>query len=366
MGITSSSLHWDGAGGRRGDSGHEYTAVWRVITDDANEQAKTVLDWFQAHLVAYGDIYNYAADGPDPLSFAQDFNAERDKGGAFVWNVIVDFRPLQPGDDEDEDENPTNNPLEKAPEFIYRTVQYTKPTEWAEYRGGFVNTGTGGRPFIELFLPADKKTVPVNSASDPINPGLEQDDHRGVLIFRRNLRTIDIDNIQIQPNLVNKDQVDIDYRGVKKSCAPLTLKARDFFVSHQMRGDDGTAYRETELHMDWDPNTWVDSVPDLGLNSRKWDGDPDGKGDYVSASDREEGDPASARITDLYDYPIAEMVMLDGNGQPMKGDTSIKNPIYIEYLKYVGPPGVTDGDPIDFVPSNYLDPYFNRGNNVDL
>jgi len=332
MTITSTTLQWNGASGTWSlGSGHQYTAHWRVITDDPYEQAATIINYFAAAVVPLGAFYQYASDPTDLKAIAKDIRATRDLGSTTVWNVIVEYGPEDEDEGEDEDGNPTEDPLKFRPDISWQTVQYTRPVERSTYLFGF-------RGKTAERVPEGSFVIPMNSSMIPFNPGLEMDDARGVLRVQRNLATIAADEITDLMNVVNQSPFQINKWGFSKSFLSRTAKVRD--VSIAFRTLNGIDYWDVAVFADYRSGTWVEGVIDRGVNGRALAGDMTGHGGTISGSgqggpgDVPPGTPKTRRFTDLYEEPLPDPVLLDGDGHALDLELSPLSPVVLDYLHY--------------------------------
>jgi len=324
--ITDSQLHWNGSTGTHSrDIGPEYTAVWRLTTDDAQEQSQTVLLWFRANEVDLGDPYLYAGDTAGSVALAKRIRARRYKKSAFIWEVQVDYAPPDEDDGVDIEGVVEPDPLKWRPQLYYNTVQYQRPVERSQYLGGYNGTAA-------TLLPIGHKCIPMNSAMVPFEPGLEMDDSRCTIRVVRNFATFDADVAEDFTDTVNVSGIAFLYLGFNMFAARRTAKIREWGAAIRIVND--IEFWEAEMVMDIDRSGWWEEVADRGFHARAIAGDPDGRGGSISGADIIPGIPKVRRLVDFDETPISTPLLLDGDGQPLDTATAPVTPVYGEWLHY--------------------------------
>lgn len=319
----SHQLHFNGASGQVSEDGPEYDAVYRVITDDADDQAQKVIEWFTNNVVSLGDQYDYANDS-DPFAVAKTITPERDKKSTAIWLVTVHYAPIVPPDSNFEVVIDIL-PLE-CQDVTVQTVQYSRPTERAKYRGGFV--GTAATRIADGDL-----TIPVNSAFVPFNPGLEQDDANMLVRVVRKSPTVDGNELKGIMNALNSEPFTLFHCGMIYTVLSWEARIRDVGPVSYKR-EDGIQFWEVPISFEIQEGGWFDEVADRGVLARATIGDDDGRGGSVSQSDIIPGVPKLRHLVDLDETPLSDPILFNGDGGPLDISSGV-NPVWIRYQKYV-------------------------------
>jgi hypothetical protein len=318
----SNAKHWNGATGGYSDYKPEYTAVWRLVTNDANDQSQKAIAYVESAIAALGTPYEYANDSYSQ-AFLKRIDVNRELGTTDVW--IASLHYGVPDDDEsnlDNNGNPTDNPLDFRPEMHLSTVQYSRPMDRAYYLGGYTGKSHDS-------MPKDKLTPVVNSAFVPFDPPAEADHSRRVIQITRNLAWLDAD--VIKNNLINNAACRFSWRNLSQSAGKYQAKTRDLSVS--MRTTNGIDHLEVSVYVDIYEDRdedWTFRIPDRGFDARAWEGDPDGKGGtYDPNEQRPGGNPYTRRLVDQDGTPYSIPPLFDGDGQPAIPFTSAGGDVFI-------------------------------------
>jgi hypothetical protein len=319
MAFYEHQLHWHGATGSLADYKPEYTAVYRLLSNDGNDQAQLAHDYVLANIAGLGDSYAYGNDA-NSLALLSKITPTRDLGSIGVWNVSLHYA-VPSDDDKKKDENgdPSDNPLDWRAEINVSTAQYTKPVEGAEYLKGFKGVAA------QKWKPGTVGPV-MNSAFVRFDPPPEADHSRKVIRITKNLANFDVDSLDM--NVINSRKVKYNYRGLRQTIPKYQGKVRDFSVS--MRSHNGADYLELEVYIDVNPETWILKIYDRGTDPRAMPGDPNGRGGVISVNDLVTGDPRQRRGQDFDQMPIMDPQFLDGDGQFLK----IEGPFQAVVLHY--------------------------------
>lgn len=328
MAVISHALHGDGVSSTfRRKEGPEYTAHYRVITDDADDEADVIRDYVLANIATFGDTYSYA-NGSDTAAKLQSITPTRAADTWYVWTVALQYSPdaSNPEENKDEDGNETDDPLEFRRTIALDRVEITKPVERATYLGGYLaetDVLLGG---------VGAQIIPMNSALVPFVPGLERPASLLQFTVTWNVALV----APRQLDAVNLSTLNVAfYNGFSwANVQPRTCKLNVHRVT--WKSLNGVDYWEESLGFLWDRDTWVQEVCDRGIAARAREGDPDGRGGYISGGDthwEREGVPRVRRIVDADDTPITEPVLLDGKGQPLTPDANgALVPVYGKWL----------------------------------
>jgi hypothetical protein len=324
----SLALHWTGATGSvtREPLREEYTAVWRLRTDNPQEQARSILIWFAANVAPLGSDYQYA-DDPAATARLEKLDANRAPGSVDTWLVVG--RYVTPEDEEGEDKNgnPTSDPLEFRPHIEVADAQYTKPAHRSQYAGGYHGTAHN------FLLPLFDWNAPVNSALQPFNPAAEMDDSRQIVTIRRNWTVCPADDAEQWMNSVNQLEITIQAFGFLKRIPPHCGRIRGFRGS--LARQNSQDFWQLSLSVDCRRDSWVEPILDQGIHARAFDGDPDGNGGSYSPGTRPPGVPQVRRLLGRNQAPIVDPVLLDGDGQPLDPEGTGKlDPVFGQWLHY--------------------------------
>jgi len=325
MPTRTSALHWNGATGARTEDGPEFTAVWAIDTDDAQDQADGIIEYFRANVADLGDSYAYAGD-TNAEALAKRIRARRDLRTTGRWLVTVSYAPLEDEDGKDSDGNATDNPLDFRPVIRSNTVQYQRPVDVSKFLGGYHGDAAA-------MFPIGDYATPCNSAGVPFNPRPMRDDSRTVVNITRNLAVYDSDDAEAWTNTVNLNDFQIMKFGFVGSFGKRTTRIRAF--SGDLRRQNGVDFWEASCVLDRDPRRWFERILDQGVHARALDGDPDGRGGQFSPNrPRAAGVPQLRRLVDDDEMPISDPVLFDGDGQPLPLDVWPIEPVFGNWLHY--------------------------------
>ena len=323
------ALHWNGSTGSltRDPRGQEYTAVWRVQVDDPLDQSKTVLEWCEASgPVKRGDNYAYANDTAAAATQADRISANRVTNTNDWWEIVAQY--VTPDDQTNEDENgdPTDDPLQWRPDIRTQTVQYQRPVDTSKFLGGY-------HGWAAAMFPAGQFATPCNSAGVPFNPRPMMDDSRTTLLITRNLAVYDADEADDVVNGVNLNTFEIDKFGFRGIYPARVAKVRGWNAS--LRRANGVDFWQAQLAIGIDRRRHIDQILDQGLNARAAHGDPNGRGGFFSPSDPwPPGMPRLRRLLDKNMQPISEPVLFDGDGQALDLTIAPVVPVFGTWLHY--------------------------------
>jgi len=325
MTFQSHELHWTGATGSDSGGNVEYTAVYRLITDDPLDQAQAAIAYVKANIADMGDGYDYGNDA-DTSAILDRITPTREMGASLPWTATLHYATPS-GDDGggeggggiDPDGNPTDNPLDFRDEVSIDSVQYTVPMEKAEYLTGFYG-------HIHAKWPPGKIGPVVNSALMPFDPPPEADESRQVVTIKRNRLEFDADDSY--ENLVNNSALVFEYRGLRKTFEKYTAKIRRVGVS--MRRVNQIDFLEVNITIDHDRRGWRFEFLDHGMHANACVHQPNGRGGVIGYDDVIDGQPPVRALVDIDEQPITEPVLLDGNGQPLDVCAE-EDPVYIKY-----------------------------------
>lgn len=312
---TSWTEHWRGSVGSVSFDGPDYVAVYRLETDDSNDQAKVVLAYVQTARVGLGAPYTYANDVGATTAVAKRIRANRILPSFTHWEVVVEYGTRDQGEDQvDDDGNPTDDPFLWRPRIAVGGNTYRRLVTNAEYRGGYGSVFEGKYPVGAAGL------LPMNSAYVPFsNPPLEEDDTHRWVVFSTNVIGID-SKVFEQENYVDIGGFSFNMRGISGETREREAKIRR--ITAIPRTYQSTDYVEVGFEIDFAPypsRNWHALIPDRGTSLRACDADPDGRGSTVGSSNTP-FPPATPRLrtpTDMHGERTGEIFLMDGDGAPL-------------------------------------------------
>lgn len=328
MAITSAQVAFTGSSGRVDRESEEYVVRYKVITNDANDQAETVVDHFRndGNLPFLGTQYaGVFAPGNDDnaLCSCREINVPRRQEGIDkAWYPELMFRT--PTAEEQEDPNPLN----WLDDLDIGWVKYTVAVEEAVYLGGFLGNTEGilGR------APGSVGPV-INSAGDQYDPPLEDTPSYQVLRITKYRNAYPEATALTHTNAINNDVFNI----IKPRHSYAKVVQQYTCYLNVINGRFGTRYVDKQEVNFW-ANTWElwikaegwrVKLHDKGDRARRQTDDPDGKGGSMSTADIA---PAGRIENDMVrdrDGMPGGIVLLDGEGQPQ-----IKKPFVPIVLTY--------------------------------
>lgn len=324
-------------GKTRLDVRNSYSATYFVKCSDPLDGAKVIINYFRltSGVPFIGDSYNFGNDR-DASSVCRKITPSRiDKSGG-MWNVRVEFEPLEGEDQEDNTDaegNQQSDPLLWHDEINISYTQLSIPVELATFRGSNRNGVNGA---AVRFIDIGKTTIPMNSALVPFEPGIEMEIDIKVVRITKNVAEYDGNQANEFIGCVNSDQVVINKQayGYKDSWGPLTAKIKNIDGTFQIANKIPYWKQTVEVHIT--PIGWRRLLVDRGLERRLAEGDiieydANGTAIQVSPSDQVASFPHRIAIKGPDGYPITSPCLLDGDGQPLD---LRKPPVYLEYQTY--------------------------------
>lgn len=329
MSVISCELSWSGSTGsisgeqKQRRLQREYDAIYRVITNDALDQAQQILAYFAANGPWIGFPYVYGNDF-DGGALLHSIQPVRDSKSAYVWQVTCHYKTLHDDDDKKQDENGdlTDDPLKWRDEIDISHTALMVPVEKAVYLNGFVGQAAQLRR-------VGSEGPEVNSAFVPFDPPREKEIHIRVVRIVKRKKHWDsgatdawIGRINERDYTLSKPKYNLRQEVWSKHHAKLV----NYGGSFQIENDVKHWRIEIEIHVN--PLGWNPEILDRGVCARATFGDPDGRGDTISSGDLIPGRPEVRRLVDADEVPIDEPVLLDGDGQPLELG---KPPVYLTY-----------------------------------
>lgn len=315
----------------------EYTTPYHVEVDDPNDGPQVVVD--ANGLPVIGNQYTGVGNDVDLAAYCVSLTPSRVPGDRLLWKVIAKWTTI-PGPGlggegsgsrkvkvKDDGETPTDNPLEFRPDIEVTTAQFTSPVERAKYISGFSAA-------INQFRAPDSFGPVVNSALTVYDPPLERDDSRMVVRITRYKSAFPWADAEKYKDAVNSDDFTIDKPGIMvRTFKKYTCKLSPITGSYELVNGDHFWNVTYEFHVnnEYPGIGWRVQVVDRGVVVSAREGDPNGRGGTISASDIVAGTPQVRRLVDAGGMPITEPVLLNGSGQPLNPGSP---PVYIVYAIY--------------------------------
>ena len=360
MTVTSVSKSWRGSSGSRSLQDKTYVVHYRVVTDDATDGVRRIIEHFEDtdDLPFLGDTYTYEGPGivQDDGVALWKIEPARDMESGTSWDVALHYKtPDDPakkdggggggggvdGVGETEEGEPTNDPLSFSGSVEISYQDFTRPVESGTYRSGMnaaVITNADGstqQPSEQILGGPDTVGPLVNSALVPYNPPLERNATRIQLRYTKNLAEYPQQAAAQYHRAVNDDAVTFHFKREGLKFALYPYSAQCVAIDGAFTETNGvTFWRVTWTLIIDDEFGFRPRIVDRGLPARAMYGDPDGRGGFITST---EGDQLRwRRLTDKNGNPISEPVLLDGNGQPLviADDGAPIEPVYLTYSIY--------------------------------
>lgn len=319
-------------GGRTNDGKVQYAAVYLVDTDTHLDQTATICNHFQnaGNLPYLNSPYSFANDN-DPKAICTAIRPQRQANSQTSWLVTLEYAtPEGKKDDEpdrkekDNDGNLTNDPTRWRERWDMGFTQISVPVEKALHLSGIVG------------MPANKETIPCNSAGEPFLPPLEKD--QDIAVMRRSYYADQwigdfVDRFQ---GTINDNAITVVGNGFNMNwgAAPYQLRCKSIGGSLEWINNFGW----WRIDIEWwkHPYGWDVEIADRGLNRRATIGEDTGRGSNYEQTDQITGAPGGGLvraqlipILDVDGNPVRQPVFLDGGGRPL---VSLTQPI--NYIKY--------------------------------
>jgi hypothetical protein len=310
----------------------EYVTVYHVTTNDQNDGPQIVVD--ADGLPVIGNQYTGVGNDEDLNAYCVSLTPTRVPGSLYLWRVVAKWttipgpglggegsasRKIKVNKDLDE---PTDDPIEFHDEMEVSSASYTAPVEKAKYIDGFHSN-------VENFRAPNSLGPVINSALAVYDPPIEKDDTRMVVRVTRNLRIFPWNDAKKYRDAVNSDTFTINRVAANHTFQPFTCKITSIQGTFQIT--NGVPNWKVTYEFQVKEETWRYEVVDRGVVAGAREGDPNGRGGTISASDIVTGVPQVRRMTDPSGLPITEPVLLDGNGQPKAPEADT---VYITYAIY--------------------------------
>lgn len=334
MSVTNVKRSAETASGSHNRGGeHKYEARYSVTVDNAQDGPHTIANYLEANGYPIGIPYEYGPES-DLLSFLSGITSTRKDKSLFEWDVVLSYEPADPGQNEERSTpggsgERSSDPISWEVDFSIGTSLIQVPA-WKAWNVDAFPLGGAGSGYART---ANTLGAVVNSAGVVLDPGLMRTVAEVTIRIRKNLTIGDVAHTNYA-NKLNSAQVQFP----SSICTNYSLAAcvfpvhtlRCFGVVQTYRRTNATRYFES----DWDIryrcaadtinplDKWYETVLDRGISRRAISGDPDGRGGTISANDVKTAMARTAAIRDVDGARAAELVLLDGHGQPASSDSA--------------------------------------------
>lgn len=320
----------------------EWSAPYLLTSDNPLDDALTCVEFM--HDIGRGLLNSFRyGDREDLSTWCKSVAPTRIPNSVKHWQVICTYSPLDPKDDgQDDDGNPTENPLDWRYEISCGTQFFQTPV-WQAWNIDPMptdkNMGTGG-----YLRPAETLGPIINSAGIVYDPPLLRETPETVLRITGNWPEYWAANLTAYAGCINPDPLrwsdrlrrfygfrDEIFDSYCVLCAAVTANYRH---------DNGVDYwqytyewRIRTRASDINPQDgFLETILDRGISRLAKGGSPDGQGGTISPSDIQVGMADAAPIRDVDGERVPEVVLLDGHGQPLQGSsTSAAPPVYFRW-----------------------------------
>lgn len=334
MSVVNTVLLWNGQTAKlSSDAPIEYSAVYRVTTNNESDGPQVVLAGFTAKRL--GDHYSFGNDS-DASATLKEISPRRVNGNRLLWEVVCTFKGAEsekPEEKEDSSGNPSNNPLDWRDEWELTFAQHQAPVWKAELVFPVGADGIG----LGIRRPPESE-VPSNSAGEPFNPGLTKDD--SILVVRRTSYREKFDTQEASnwqdivnpgPILLNLNDYNLTLR-IDRRCGKIQNYGGSFNVATipatTTTPERRVKYWKRVLEVHVRRDTWLAEVADLGRREATG-ATPAGAHGY----DQNDFPPGTAPLESIKD-PKGEPVgplPLDGKGRLLAAGAV---PFWITYKLY--------------------------------
>lgn len=338
-------------------SGHHYIAPYIIETDGARIGPKEVVDYFGNVLNRGIDTKFVYGDENDPFAYCNSIHPKRRSNSQTVWDVTLRYStPTADRQDPEQREwrdnegNPTRDPFSWRGSMDVSTQLVQVPV-WKAWNIDAFPKSSGGT--YSYFRPEDTLGPVVNSAGVVLDPPLMANVTETILSFALNVpawtdtytlvnnNRINTIPLAYSPSVISTFSVD------DRVFQPYTVRCSGIQAGYRVAtSSDGETVGYWKAQMEFrvreraspiNPlDGWLESVLDRGLTRGAASGDPDGHGGNYETADLEEGTATAEAIRGPDGGRIGEMVLLDGNGQPLNSveDEAAMSGVYFRWRKH--------------------------------
>lgn len=326
--LTQEGTSLSGQGTKTGFINRNYTAHYRVKTDDATTAVLAIEKHFQntKSLPWYGRIWRWSSDAgnaTDATSICKKIDISHIPQSEGIFKVEANFEPV---DIDGDKEKPNNDNGDKDPDPLqWReqvSVSYTQismPAMWAVFHG-FTTGPFANDPWVGTnALRIGRTYIPQNSALVPYDPLPEFELDIKVLRFVRNVPAFNSNDYDPWISTVNSDAVQIikPHLNFQVQFSPLVARMKS--INAQSDFQNGVTFFRREVEIWVHPNGWRGKLADVGFASRALNAADDG---FISPGDLENnpGRVEQILMKDKDQYPMTSPVALNGFGVPLRTD----------------------------------------------
>jgi hypothetical protein len=263
-------------------------------------------------------------------------------GSVEHWQVICECSTLEPQDKEDDEGNPTEDPIDWRYDISCSTQLFQVPA-WSGWNVDVMNG-----------VPANTFGPIRNSANIVYDPPLMREIPETVLRISGNAWEFWAAILMVNAGSINQFEIAWSnllcekYGFVAQSFAPYCVHCTA--VGADYRVENGYRFWKYtfEFHMRTPADSvnpqdgFLETILDRGITRAAGSGDPDGKGGIISPSDILEGMAPATAVRDIEDRRIPETVLFDGKGQPL---IDLTKPVYFRWR--IHPFGAFNYIPLD-------------------
>lgn len=185
-----------------------YTSTYQVICSDPEDGPRTVLDHFRvtSSLPWVGRRYSFGNDF-DATAICKRVNPSYIDGSGGMYLVTCEYSDIEA--DQQENGQPSGDPLQWRPEIAVSFGSYSKPVEHATFLQAQNADGLSPHLKPNRFLPI------TNSAGKPLNPTFEEEYSFKVIRFTTNVPAYDDDFFNKYQDTINKSEFTINIPSLK-------------------------------------------------------------------------------------------------------------------------------------------------------
>lgn len=321
----------------------EWDAPYIVTVDSARDDGRTIVDYLASIGLDLGSPFAYG-DRYETTTVLKSIAPVRRANSLFVWDVTLHYAPLVPPDQEDhedDDGNPTDDPVDYRWDISSGTQFFQTPVYQAWNYDPFPDGGVGSgwtRPALTL--------GPIhNSAGIILDPPLLRETPETVVRITGNHNEFWMTKLWNYVGRLSWEMIGWSEKLVEKYgfheewfqpycvvCSEATAVYRRENGISFWQYTYGFRIRERANSLN-PQDGFLESVLDRGISRLAKGGSPDGAGGTISAGDIEEGMAIASPIKDWQGERVPELIMFDGHGQPLQSsDTNAAPPVYFRWI----------------------------------